>query len=49
MKWWLLAIPHYLIVGVLFGGTLGGLDDDAGDGASRGRRPLSDSWSSWPP
>jgi hypothetical protein len=34
VKWWLLAIPHYLVLGVLLGGGgyawKGGWDDDGG-------------------
>ncbi len=33
VKWWLLALPHYLVVGVLIGGTIGWGDDFEGDGA----------------
>ncbi len=32
VKWWLLALPHYLIVGVFAGGALAGVD--AADGGS---------------
>jgi len=28
VKWWLLAIPHYVIVGILLGGSRGEWDDD---------------------
>ncbi|MDH4145186.1 MAG: DUF4389 domain-containing protein [Acidimicrobiia bacterium] len=31
VKWWLLAIPHYVIVGVLVGGSIGWRADEAGD------------------
>ena len=33
VKWWLLAIPHYVILGVLFGSTVGWFGDNStGDG-----------------
>jgi hypothetical protein len=33
VKWWLLALPHYLIVGVFAGGTWAGLNAASGHGA----------------
>src|SRR3954470_14444506 len=31
VKWWLLALPHYLVVGVFAGGAVAGLNSAAGD------------------
>ncbi|MBF6211895.1 DUF4389 domain-containing protein [Nocardia puris] len=33
VKWWLLAIPHYLIIGVLMSGTVASAVQDEGTGA----------------
>jgi len=33
VKWWFLAIPHYLIVGVLTSGLVWWTQDASGDGA----------------
>jgi len=43
VKWWLLALPHYLVLGVLLGGGWyagkGGWDDDGGDWERGGGSP----------
>ncbi|MEU3554878.1 DUF4389 domain-containing protein [Streptomyces fragilis] len=36
VKWWLLTIPHYVVVGFLAGGGYGGGGDEHGDGSGGG-------------
>ncbi|MDH4075528.1 MAG: DUF4389 domain-containing protein [Acidimicrobiia bacterium] len=40
VKWWLLAIPHYLILGVLFGSTVGWLGDNRSANGGPGLLPI---------
>ena len=40
VKWWLLAIPHYLVLGLLGGATLGGFSDDSAGWGGPGLIPL---------